>query len=152
MMDNFVQIAKNHKPRKLVNMARKYGDDSFGASCDTMDEDLSKLLPDVIPSGFQVSHHSAIMLSGLVCVGPHTDPSVGILKTRHSMFGLLSGGKNLKLYVRDNGRWSVFKMSPGDWVVFEDGKEHMVLADTAWSGIAIQVKKVNENLTGDCNE
>ncbi len=141
-MASSLKIVTRHKPRKLVDKARKYGDDSFGATLDTMKQEIFKLLPDVTPFGYEVSHGSAIMLSGLVYVGPHTDPSVGVLNTSHSVFGLLSGGKNLQLFVRGNGKWDVTQMVPGDWVLFEDDKEHMVLADTKWTGVAVQVKKL----------
>lgn len=141
-MNESLKIATRHKPRKLVDRARKYGDDSFAVLLDTTKQEIFKLLPDVTPFGYEVSYGSAIMLSGLVCVGPHTDTSVGILKTRHAVFGLLSGGKNLQLFVRDNDEWVITRMRPGDWVLFEDHKEHMVLADTKWTGIAVQVKKL----------
>ena len=140
-MTSSLKIVTRHKPRKLVYMARKYGDKAFDATLDTMKQEIFKLLPDVAPFGYEVSHGSAIMLSGLVCVGPHTDPSVGVLNTSHSVFGLLSGGKNLQLFVRDNDKWDVTQMRPGDWVLFEDDKEHMVLADTKWTGVAVQVKQ-----------
>jgi hypothetical protein len=151
-MGNNMKIATKHKPKKLVSIVKERGDESFCMFFDTTIEDNFKLLPDVESHGYKISHNSAIMLSGLVCVDPHTDFSVGDLDTKHAIFGLLSGGKNLRLLVRGERGWNITRMSPGDWVIFEDGKEHMVLADTAWSGIAIQVKKVNENLTGDCNE
>lgn len=141
-MSKSLKIATRHKPRKLVDKARKYGGGSFDALLDTTKQEIFKLLPDITPFGYEVSHGSAIMLSGLVCVGPHTDTSVGILKTCHAVFGLLSGGKNLQLFVRDNDEWVITRMRPGDWVLFEDHKEHMVLADTKWTGIAVQVKQL----------
>ena len=143
MMDKAIRIATQHKPRKLVSLVKEKGDESFCSHLDTSIEDNFKLLPDVESHGYKISHDSAIMLSGLVCVDPHTDFPVGTLNTKHAVFGLLSGGKNLRLLVRNERGWNVTRMSPGDWVIFEDGKEHMVLADTAWSGIAVQLKKVN---------
>ena len=134
-------IASNHKPRKLVSLVRKHGDISFCVSLNTMDEEIYAMLPDVSAHGFVMSHGSGMMLAGLVNVHPHTDTSVGELKTNHSLFGLLSGGKNAEFLVRriDGGGWDVVRMSPGDWVIFRDDVEHMVTANTKWLGVAVQV-------------
>ena len=114
-MSESIKIATRHKPRKLVDRARKYGDESFCALLDTTKEEFFKLLPDMATFGYEVSHGSAIMLSG---------------------------GKNLQLFVRDNDELVITRMRPGDWVLFEDHNEHMVLADTKWTGIAVQVKRL----------
>lgn len=143
MMDKVIRIATCHKPKKLVSLAKERGNDSCGAALDTTNEDIFNLLPDVTQFGFELSHDSAIMLANLVCVHPHTDPSVGILKTSHAAFGLLSGGKDLRLFVRDGDEWIVTEMRPGNWVIFEDNKEHMVMAESKWTGVSFQVKEID---------
>ena len=142
-MGNNMKIATKHRPKKLVSIVKRHGDESFCSHFDTTIEDNFKLLPDIKSHGYEISHNTAIMLSGMVCVDPHEDFPVGSLDTKHAVFGLLSGGKNLRLLVRDERDWNITRMSPGDWVVFEDGKEHMVLADTKWTAIALQLKKVD---------
>lgn len=141
-MGEVFRVASEHKPEKLVSLVREKGNDTFAIKLDTLDEEIFNLLPNVSRFGYEVSHKSGVMLANLVCVEPHTDPSVGRLDTSHAVFGLLSGGKNLQLFVRDNDEWVITRMRPGDWVLFEDHKEHMVLADTKWTGIAVQVKKL----------
>ena len=141
-MDKVLRIATCHKPRKLVSMVRERGNDSCGVALDTTNKEIFNLLPNVTPFGFEASHDSGIMLANLVCVDPHTDPSVGLLHTSHSVFGLLAGGKDLRLFVRNNDEWIVTKMRPGNWVLFEDCKEHMVLAESKWCGVAFQVKEL----------
>lgn len=143
VMDKVIRIATCHKPKKLVSLAKERGNDECGAALDTTNEDIFNLLPDVTQFGFELSHDSAIMLANLVCVHPHTDPSVGILKTSHAAFGLLSGGKDLRLFVRDGDEWIVTEMRPGNWVIFEDNKEHMVMAESKWTGVSFQVKEID---------
>lgn len=137
-----IQIAFRHKPRALVSLVKRRGDSSFCSLLDTRDESIFALLPDVKPFGYELSHNSAIMLMG-INVPPHTDISVGELKTKHSLFGLLSGGKNFNLFVRNDKDWNIRKMAPGQWVLFEDCKEHMVTSETPWCGVAIQVKEID---------
>lgn len=143
-MSGILFVAHNHKPRKLVSLVRNHGDNTFFAELDTKDEQIYAMLPDVSSHGFVVSHGSAIMLAGLINVHPHTDPSVGELKTNHSLFGLLSGGKNAEFLVRrvSGSAWDVVKMSPGDWVIFRDDVDHKVMAHTQWLGVAVQLAQV----------
>ena len=143
-MNEIVSIALRHKPRALVSLAKRRGDSTCGSMLDTQDDEIFKMLPNVKSFGYEVSHNSAVMFAGLVYVEPHTDPVVGDLETTKAVFGLLSGGKNFKLFVRNGEDWNIKSMVPGEWVLFEDGKEHMVMSDTPWSGVAFQVKEIDE--------
>lgn len=143
-MSGILRITTKHKPRALVSLVRKLGDTSFGSNLDLDNQKICAMIPDVSPHGFVVSHGSAIMLAGLVNVRPHTDTAVGNLKTKHGLFGLLSGGKNAELLVRriDDSGWHVTKLTPGDWVIFRDDLEHLVMAHTQWLGVAVQLAQV----------
>jgi len=144
-VSGILRITSKHKPRALVSLVRKRGDTSFGSNLDLDDEKIRAMIPDVSPHGFVVSRGSAIMLAGLVNVRPHTDTAVGDLKTKHGLFGLLSGGKNAELLVRRIGdsEWDVTKLTPGDWVVFRDDLEHLVMAETKWLGVAVQLAPID---------
>lgn len=141
-MNEIISIALRHKPRELVSLVKRRGDLSFTSLLDTRDESIFALLPDVKPFGYEISHNSGVMLSGLVYVEPHDDMPVGDLITGKAIFGLLSGGKNFKLFVRNGKEWDIKNMVPGEWVLFEDAKEHMVMSETPWCGVAIQVKEI----------
>ena len=91
-MSKILTVASNHKPRKLVSLVKEEGDDSFTIALDTEDDEIFKLLPDVARLGYEISHNSGVMLADLVCEGPHIDPEVGNIETKHAVFGLLSGG------------------------------------------------------------
>ena len=137
-------IFRKHRPKALVDLVKERGDDSF---LSPFDEDYMHLLPDLSKEydtqGYEYSRKSGVMLTRLVYVEPHTDGSVGCLETDTALFGLLAGGKNFKLMVRkkDSQSWRGFYMYPGDWIMFNDCDEHLVMADTKWSGLAIQIGK-----------
>ena len=142
-MSSIIQIAFRHKPRELVSLVKRRGDSSFCSPLDTRDERIFALLPNVKSFGYDLSHNSGVMLAGMVYVEPHEDMPVGDLVTSKAIFGLLSGGKNFKLFVRNGEDWDFRDMVPGAWVLFEDHKEHMVMSDTPWCGVAIQVKEID---------
>lgn len=140
---------RKHRPKVLVDLVKEKGDASF---LSPFDEDFMHLLPDLSQEyntqGYEYSHSSGVMLTGLVYVEPHTDGSVGFLETDTALFGLLAGGKNLKIMIREKGSeyWKSFWMYPGDWIIFNDCDEHLVMAETKWSGLAIQIGKNGEML------
>lgn len=142
-VSEIVSIAFRHKPRALVSLVKRRGDSSFCSLLDTRDESIFALLPNVKPFGYEISHNSGAMLAGMVYVEPHDDMPVGDLMTSKAIFGLLSGGKNFKLFVRNGKDWNIRNMVPGQWVLFEDRKEHMVMSETPWCGVAIQVKEID---------
>lgn len=135
-------IFRKHRPKVLVDLVKQRGDDCF---LSPFDEDYMHLLPDLSKEynsqGYKYSRSSGVMLTNLVNVEPHVDESVGELTTDVALFGLLAGGNNLKLMARQRGGmyWQRFFMSPGDWIMFNDSDEHLVMADTKWSGLAIQI-------------
>lgn len=135
-------IFRKHRPKVLVDLVKEQGDDCF---LSPFDEDYMHLLPDLSKEyksqGYKYSKSSGVMLTNLVYVEPHTDGSVGCLETDTALFGLLAGGKNLKLMVRkkDSIYWQSFYMYPGDWIMFNDSDEHLVMAETKWTGLAIQI-------------
>lgn len=130
-------LLENYKPRYLISRCKHFGDSLFTSPFNDKDyEYLPKF------DNYEYSINSAILLTDLVYVEPHKDGSVGNLETHLSIFSLLSGGKNMKLLLKHKDSWKTFNMNVGDWVVFNDRIEHMVLAETKWSGIAIQVKEI----------
>ena len=139
-------VFKKYKPRELVRLVKDSGSDDFMSGFDS--EIYTHLLPDLKSTAytkdFHYSHNSGVMLKGLVYVEPHTDDCVGNLLTDHSLFVLLSGGKNLKLFVWEDGLTLPYQiqMKPGDWVLFKDNEEHCVMAETKWTGMAIQLGKL----------
>jgi len=133
---------RKHRPKVLVDLVKERGDGSF---LSPFDEYYMHMLPDLSKEyksqGYKYSRSSGVMLTNLVYVEPHVDGSVGELTTDVALFGLLAGGKNLKLMVRQGGSmyWQSFWMSPGDWIMFNDSDEHLVMAETKWTGLAIQI-------------
>lgn len=131
-----ILIKSGHKPRLLVQAA-KNGDNSFAES---IDYPLYELIPEI--EDYEQTE-TGIALYGMINVEPHTDAYVGNGGGRTiAMFGLMSGGKNFNLLVRNGVYWDIIKMKPGDWVLFDDKQEHMVMAESVWSGIAIQLKEI----------
>lgn len=135
-------VFRKHRPKVLVDLVKEQGDDCF---LSPFDEDYIHLLPDLSKEyksqDYKYSRSSGVMLTNLVYVEPHTDGSVGELTTDVALFGLLAGGKNLKLMVRqkDGIYWQSFWMYTGDWIMFNDSDEHLVMSDTKWTGMAIQL-------------
>lgn len=132
---------RNHRPKVLVDLVKERGDDCF---LSPFDEDYMHLLPDLSKEynsqGYEYSRNSGVMLTNLVYVEPHVDGSVGELTTDVALFGLLDGGQKLKLMVRrKDSYWQSFWMCPGDWIMFNDSNEHLVMAETKWTGLAIQI-------------
>lgn len=143
-----IVVFKHYKPRELVRLVKDSGSNDFMSGFDL--EIYSHLLPNLKSNpnteDFAYSHNSGVMLKDLVYVEPHTDDCVGNLLTEHSLFVLLSGGKNFKLFVWEEGLTLPFqiKMKPGDWVLFKDSEEHCCMAETKWAGMAIQLGKLDQ--------
>lgn len=141
-------VFKKYKPRELVRLVKDSGSDDFMSGFDS--EEYFHLLPDlkanINTEDFHYSNHSGVLLKDLVYVIHHTDDSVGNLVTEHSLFVLLSGGKNFQLSVwcEDADRRYNIDMKPGDWVLFKDCEEHCVMAETKWCGMAIQIGKLSD--------
>lgn len=126
--------------REQIDEVRVKSDDSF---CVGSSESFMANFPSF--EGFEPADQSAILLK-LRNVEPHEDPWVANTsapRSRRSIFWVLEGGGQ-------EGRFSwplifgaggkTLRMKPGDFVVFNDAKEHWVMSTKLWRGAAIQLR------------
>jgi hypothetical protein len=122
-----------HAPTSAqVAEAKEFADDSF---CNLSSDQFVKNLP----SWGKREHDDRPILLKLRNVEPHDDTWVGgydepVLPNRRAVFWLLKG--ELIIHAALEYR----RMKAGDFVVFNDGLVHSVLAKRQWLGAAWQLK------------
>jgi len=118
---------------KHLAQAEEFGDE-------TLDSNPPESFYDGCPQvpGFERAE-PGILLAMRGCVMPHTDMWLGRWDRRprkqRSFFWLLAGKVTFKI-----DGFAHRPMAPGDWVIFDHRREHMVLADDDWLGAAWQLR------------
>lgn len=119
-------------PRHLAH-AEEFGDDTLDSK---PPESFYDGCPDV--PGFERAEPGCLLAMSK-CVMPHTDPWLGdcdrVPRTQRSFFWLLSGEVTFKV-----DGFAHRPMKPGEWVIFDHRREHMVLANADWRGVAWQLR------------
>jgi hypothetical protein len=116
-----------------VKEARGYADESF---CTMSSKVFCGNLPKV--AGLHMADQPVLLK--LRNVGPHEDPWVSgrpeeAPQDRRAIFWMLEGKSPLHLHVGTQAA----RLSPGDWVLFDDSIMHSVVCASPWRGAAFQL-------------
>lgn len=133
-----LSIYRQDPAPEQVQMAREFGTDAIELN---LPETMREHLP--LPAGYALSDDTGSLIKMAGCVLPHTDQWIGRgtagPRAQRSLFWVLSGAVHIKV-----DGFGAAAMLAGDWVVFDHRREHMVLADGEWLGVAIQIAPIRE--------
>ncbi len=128
----------------MIRLLRERADDTFMQTTRHKDFNDKKLIPS-LPDGLCFAdEHPMILKIGNVY--PHTDPwcGVGTPGIRRSLFWLLEieeDGSEMTVFFGVEGHKAV-QLKNGDYVIFDDSKEHFVIAESMWVGCAWQLNTI----------
>jgi hypothetical protein len=134
------QIGFLKPTREQIDEIRVKSDDSF---CVGSTESFMSNFP--MFEGFAPDEKSAMLLK-MRNVEPHSDPWVSNTsepRSRRALFWLIEGGGQANrfgtsLIFGAGGKTTPLK--PGQFVVFNDAKDHWVMSEKLWKGAAIQLR------------
>jgi hypothetical protein len=118
----------------LVSRLSKVADESFTRTISLDPAELPSL-----PGGWKYELETAIGLKIKEFCDPHSDEYHGRGEPSQtaSFFWLFRDSSHRQTYLvaGENN----LRMNAGDWAVFDDGRQHALMAQGTWKGIAVQV-------------